>query len=169
MSVFRNPLDDHVRGAGIRDVAPDGIEPFQSEFLSEATRLTEVRHRLREWLERGGIGSDQIYDVLLAVDEACTNAVEHGYRHGPGIVRLRGAISGSDLYLSIVDRGSWEPAGEPANPLRGRGLMMMRALVTDVDISSGPEGTRVDLRAEIRSAHQDSAACGDGDRGADRW
>ncbi|MEU6558765.1 ATP-binding protein [Nocardia nova] len=163
MSVFRNPLDDHVRGAGIRDSRPAGVEPFASDFPSEAVRIAEVRHRLRDWLQRGGIGPDQIYDVLLAVDEACTNAVEHGYRDRPGIVRLRGEISGSRLHLSVVDHGSWEPTGESANPLRGRGLMMMRALVDDVGISTGAEGTRVDLHAGIRPAHRDSAVLGGGE------
>ncbi|MEV5649643.1 ATP-binding protein [Nocardia sp. NPDC052254] len=167
MSVFRNPLDDHVRGAGIRHSAAAGIEPFRSDFPSEAARVSEVRHRLRGWLQRGGIGSDQIYDVLLAVDEACTNAVEHGYRDGPGIVAVRGRISGSDLYLSIIDRGSWEPVGDRPDPRRGRGLMMMRALITDVDIDTGAAGTRVDLHTEIRSAQQDSAVFGD--NGADGW
>ncbi len=162
MSVFRNPLDDRVLEAGMRDSTPAPIEPFRSDFPSEAARLAEVRHRLRDWLQLGGIGSDQIYDVLLAVDEACTNAVEHGYRDAPGIVGLRGEISGTDLYLSVVDRGSWEPTGDRANSLRGRGLMMMRALVADVDISTGDEGTRVDLHAEIAAAHQDSAAFGEG-------
>lgn len=148
MSGFRDPPDDPAGGYERREPR-SLVEPFEANFLSEAGRISEVRHELREWLQRGGLGADQVYDVLLAVDEACTNAVEHGYREGPGMVGLRGEITGTDLYLSIVDHGSWERRTEAPDPVRGRGLSIMRALITDVDITTGPDGTRVDLHTEI--------------------
>jgi anti-sigma regulatory factor (Ser/Thr protein kinase) len=141
------------------------VAPFEANFPSQADRIAEVRHDLRAWLERGGVGSEQIYDLLLAVDEACTNAVEHGYRDATGMVGLRAEISGSDLYLTIVDHGSWEPRAEVPDPVRGRGLAIMRALVRDVEITTGDDGTRVAMHAEIASAPTGSETTAGYDRG----
>lgn len=152
MSGFPDPPGDPAPGPAIREPHPLQVAPFEANFPSQADRIAEVRHDLRAWLEREGVGSEQIYDLLLAVDEACTNAVEHGYRDATGMVGLRAEISGSDLYLTIVDHGSWEPRAEVPDPVRGRGLAIMRALVRDVEITTGADGTRVAMRAEIASA-----------------
>ena len=41
-----------------------------------------MRQLLRRWLRAHGAGEDEIYDITVACQEACANAVEHAY--GPG-------------------------------------------------------------------------------------
>jgi len=46
--------------------------------------------------------------------------------------------------LRVRDHGSWRPA--PTRSDRGHGLRLMRVLMDGIDISSGHDGTRVELR-----------------------
>jgi anti-sigma regulatory factor (Ser/Thr protein kinase) len=90
----------------------------------------------------------QVGDVLLAVNEACTNAIEHGHDGDGGQIRVSAAIEDGELRIDIADRGRWRPpAGE--DPMRGRGLPLMRALVRDVEVTPGRSGTVVVLRAPV--------------------
>src|SRR5689334_13254867 len=64
--------------------------PLDLSFPAEPTRLAEARRALREWLADRAIDSDQAYNILVATDEACANAIEHGCRdRTDGVVRLR--------------------------------------------------------------------------------
>ena len=41
-----------------------------------------MRPLLRRWLARWGAAEDEIYDIIVAVQEASANAVEHAYAPG---------------------------------------------------------------------------------------
>ncbi|HEV3498469.1 MAG TPA: ATP-binding protein [Actinomycetes bacterium] len=109
-----------------------------------------ARHIVRNAMEQVGVESTCIYDVELALSEACTNVLLHS---GPGdqfVVRL-------DLderlgVIRVIDVGhgfdSAKLQAENAAPEaeRGRGLGLMQALVDRVDFTSRPEaGTIVTL------------------------
>ncbi len=51
--------------------------------------------------------ADQQMDVVLAVGEACTNAVEHGHRGDGGTIRLRALIEANVLRVTVRDTGCW--------------------------------------------------------------
>ncbi len=46
-----------------------------------------MRPLLRRWLARWGAAEDEIYDIIVAVQEASANAVEHAYAPGHGDLR----------------------------------------------------------------------------------
>jgi anti-sigma regulatory factor (Ser/Thr protein kinase) len=124
--------------------------PLELEFPAEATRLAPVRSALRGWLARCGIDSATAQSVLVAAGEACANAIEHGHRHLPrGRVHLRAAATAEDLQLTITDNGRWKTPVPAANPHRGRGLALMRALMTEVTVTTGTAGTIVGLQMRI--------------------
>ncbi len=124
--------------------------PLDLEFPAEADRLGPVRSALRGWLARCGIDSTTTQNVLVAAGEACANAIEHGHRHLPrGRIRLRAAATADDLQLTISDSGRWQTPQPAANPHRGRGLLLMRALMTEVTVTTGTAGTIVGLQARI--------------------
>ena len=82
------------------------IEPAASVRDRAAGRpdvLPGLRRRLRAWLGRRGF-EDGSADVVLAVSEACNNAIEHAYREVEGTVRLRVAAEGN--MLAYPDRRS---------------------------------------------------------------
>ncbi|MGO9184335.1 ATP-binding protein [Mycobacterium sp.] len=52
-----------------------------------------MRHRLADWLRTADVPDQLVADIVLVVNEACTNCVEHAYRgHGDGTLRLDARI-----------------------------------------------------------------------------
>jgi serine/threonine-protein kinase RsbW len=108
-----------------------------------------ARRRFRDWLTLD-VSSDLLDDLVLAVYEAMTNAVEHGYADQPeGPVRLQARRGSGHVQITVSDEGSWRaPTGQR---FRGRGLPLMRLLTHDVHIVAGHGGTVVQLRAAVTS------------------
>jgi anti-sigma regulatory factor (Ser/Thr protein kinase) len=107
---------------------------------------------LRHWLIQTAIHPHQAVHVLVAVGEAMTNAIEHGHRDRPGgAVALCAATLGDRLELTVTDTGTWKPPDPAGSPLRGRGIILMRGLMDEVDIAPGAQGTAVRMHATIRA------------------
>ncbi|GAB7045599.1 SpoIIE family protein phosphatase [Catenuloplanes indicus JCM 9534] len=123
--------------------------PLDLEFPAEATRLAPVRSSLRRWLERCGVDTGTAQNVLVAAGEACANAIEHGHRQLGGQIHLSAAVTADDLHLVVTDTGSWRAPRPEADPHRGRGLVLIRALMHEVTITTGLDGTVVGMRARI--------------------
>jgi anti-sigma regulatory factor (Ser/Thr protein kinase) len=56
---------------------------------------------------------------------------------------------GDSLRLTVTDAGSWKAPQPADNPHRGRGIMLMRGLMSDVEISPGADGTTVAMNMRI--------------------
>ncbi|MFG1994591.1 SpoIIE family protein phosphatase [Actinoplanes sp. NPDC048988] len=124
--------------------------PLELDFEAESTRLAPVRSALRGWLARAGIDPTTTQNVLVAAGEACANAIEHGHRHGPGgRIRLIATATADYLRLTVTDSGRWKTPRPAENPHRGRGLALMRALMTEVTVTTGATGTVVGLQTRI--------------------
>ena len=108
-----------------------------------AGQLVDVRHRLATWLRAAEIPEALAADIVLVVNEACTNCVEHAYRgHQVGTMLLEAEVTDGHVGTRITDAGSWKtPAADPGNS--GRGLVLMRALSDTMEVHSSPEGTTV--------------------------
>jgi serine/threonine-protein kinase RsbW len=96
--------------------------------------------------------AELLADLKLAVTEACANAVRHAYEAG-GTMTLRFAFDEASVRIDVEDRGSgfearevqdWEPDALSED---GMGLAIIRAVVDELDIGSGPggHGTRLSL------------------------
>ncbi|WP_209668497.1 SpoIIE family protein phosphatase [Amycolatopsis magusensis] len=124
--------------------------PLEVTFPAESAQLAPLRKTLRGWLRQCGLSPIATQDVLLAAGEACANAIEHGYHGTTGnTVRLRLETLVDDLYLTVADTGRWKPPEPEANPHRGRGIALMRAMMRQVTITPGPAGTTVDMHLRI--------------------
>ena len=116
-----------------------------------------ARHIVRNAMEQVGVEETCIYDVELALSEACTNVLLHS---GPGdqfVVRLDLEDRCGLIRVIDVGRGfdSSRPPAEAPTPEaeQGRGLALMQALVDRVDLTSRPEaGTIVTLEKVLTYA-----------------
>jgi anti-sigma regulatory factor (Ser/Thr protein kinase) len=61
---------------------------FQVEIPADPLVVRELRARLKAWLARRGLTDEQTADTVLAVSEACNNAIEHGYGGDHGTIRI---------------------------------------------------------------------------------
>jgi anti-sigma regulatory factor (Ser/Thr protein kinase) len=110
------------------------------------TLLTDIRRQLADWLRGVGVPESLAADIVLVVNEACTNSVEHAYRgREPGMMRVQAALEEGHIQVQVADAGSWKTP--PADPgTRGRGLLLMRALSERMDVDGTAGGTTVGLR-----------------------
>ena len=113
----------------------------------EATprRLSDVRHRLAAWLHANGISEPLADDIVLVVNEACSNCVEHAYRGTyPERMRIEAELRGDRVRICVADSGSWKTP--PADPgTRGRGLLLIRTISDHVEVEGTDEGTTVEM------------------------
>jgi anti-sigma regulatory factor (Ser/Thr protein kinase) len=124
--------------------------PLQMSFSADASQLATSRSALRRWFTKAGIDSSQSMDLLIAAGEALANAIEHGYRLDPaGTISLHATAMVDGVELTITDAGSWKVPEPAANPHRGRGITLMRALTHDVSIDHDVNGTTVRMYARI--------------------
>jgi len=119
---------------------------------AEATSLGPLRERLRRWLASADLERRAAADLLLAVGEAASNAVEHAIEPHPAAIVVTVRIAPGGPVYEVRDHGRWD--GEPSAPHRGRGMQIIRALSGDVGVDRSPEGTTVTIRPgkEDRSA-----------------
>jgi anti-sigma regulatory factor (Ser/Thr protein kinase) len=114
-----------------------------------AESLAGMRPLLRRWLRHWGAGSDETYDIVVAVQEASANAIEHAYGPGGATFDMEAEYAAGEITVVVRDRGRWR---SPRGTHRGRGLTMMRALMESVDVQPGEEGTTVVLRRTLGRA-----------------
>ncbi|KUI33602.1 hypothetical protein AU197_19975 [Mycobacterium sp. IS-1590] len=124
---------------------------FSSNGPADAHTVAEFRGAFKHWLgTHFALDADRLSDILLAVNEALTNAAEFAYvqagRAGTMSVTARYDAGDRRLVATISDHGAWlekEPDGKPNT--RGRGIELMRALSDRATIDSTASGTRVQL------------------------
>jgi serine/threonine-protein kinase RsbW len=103
-----------------------------------------------------GITAEMLYDIQLAVDEACTNIITHGYADmDPGSVILDLALDPDKLTLSLTDFGhSFEPGNAPGPEVNasieererdGFGLFFIHQSVDAVDYRVTEDGNTMML------------------------
>lgn len=118
----------------------------------ELAALAPMRSSLRTWLERHGAAADEVFDILVAVNEACSNAMEHPLARRDPEVALEAEVVEGQVSIVIRDGGRWR-AARPGGD-RGRGLDLMRTLVEGVEVTPSSEGTSVRLQRRLRSASE---------------
>ncbi len=126
--------------------------PLKIETDATADRLHDIRHAIADWLRADEIDQELIADVVLAVDEACANSIEHAYRDtAPGPLCVEAKIRSGRLHIRIVDRGCWK-APSTAPTFRGRGLPLIKAVSAEVDFDGTEVGTTVEMIFRLPAA-----------------
>ena len=87
-----------------------------------------------------------IHRVALAVSEAVTNVVSHGYRdRPPGPLRLRAELEDSDLVVTVADEGlGMKP--KPDSQGLGMGLALIGSTAADIHLHDTDNGLSVTMR-----------------------
>ena len=137
--------DDDLAVLVVRLCAAPGVVSIR--LPAEARRLRELRRRVRAWLEHHGLEPSAQEAAVLALSEACNNAIEHGYRDEPGTIDIRLEHRGRTLGITVEDEGEWREPREETT--RGRGLVLMRGLMEKTELVRRPNGTSVVLEQQL--------------------
>ena len=132
--------------------APRSTQPLELLITlpAVATSAGGIRRRIRPWLTGLGWPEDELDDIVMAVDEAVANVVDHAYPPGPatGDVHVYAWIATAAphrrVVVSITDRGRWRPVPQD-NGNRGRGLLVMRTCMATLHIERTSGGTAVTM------------------------
>ena len=138
----------------------DPVPELYLEVPAEVASVLRVRRAFAQWLREIDATAIDGNDLLLAVAETITNAVEHAYpADRPGLVWFRAVFRDDGiLECQVTDHGNWR-APDPAVGHRGHGLMVAGQVVDYMRVShamppSGAEpasrGTVVTLRHRLR-------------------
>lgn len=118
---------------------------------SDPSQLPTVRDTVRQWAGRHGWKADETADIVLAIDEALTNVIRHGYDGQPGhqievaAHTLRDA-QGQGVEIRIRDYGKQVPldriCGRDLDDIRpgGLGVHIIRSVMTSAEYSHADGG-----------------------------
>ncbi|BBY24363.1 ATP-binding protein [Mycobacterium stomatepiae] len=141
---------------------PSSAIPAQLSCAGTADPATasELRQTLRGWLRELPQASPEIsQDIILGVNEALANCVEHAYRAADaiGIMRLQAGYDPAAKTISVCvsDRGTWQgrQSCRPQDPRASRGIILMHALADRCNIDTRPGGTTVWLDYSAPQQH----------------
>jgi anti-sigma regulatory factor (Ser/Thr protein kinase) len=110
--------------------------------------LPTIRSALRRWLVRAGVNEETSADVVVAVWEACANAVQHPVDPRSREIVVEADAQSAFLSVSVRDSGHWHE--RPADTSRGFGLTMVNGLMDVVLIQRTPDGTEVRMVRSLR-------------------
>lgn len=118
-------------------------DPLRIEVPAAADRLGQIRRRLLTWIEPIGVPDAVVADIVLAVNEACTNSIEHAYRDSDaGVILVEAFLEDGQIVICVADHGAWRtPSSQPST--RGRGLPIMHATSDTLELSRTSSGTTV--------------------------
>ncbi|MCX7754352.1 MAG: GAF domain-containing protein [Anaerolineales bacterium] len=140
-------------------------------FSAQFENLDPIRAFVGEVARQAGMDEREIYNVQLAVDEACSNIIEYAYEGIPdGRIEINAFATREALTIVIRDQGKpfdpdtvAEPDVEAAledRPIGGLGLFFMRKLMDDVRFAWSPEHgntlTMVKLRQRVQHSSRRS-------------
>jgi signal transduction histidine kinase/serine phosphatase RsbU (regulator of sigma subunit)/DNA-binding NarL/FixJ family response regulator len=127
-------------------------EIFSDVYPAVPSELAASRVRLRDWLGARGLDHDACAAALVAIGEACANAIDHGSkRDDRQTIAVEVSARDGALVATVSDSGTWQTGLEGFFAGRGRGHTLMQALADDVTIETGHQGTSVTLRLGART------------------
>ena len=134
---------------------------FQITHAAELESLEKFRNFITSCCAKYGIPSETVLDLKLAVDEACTNVIEHGYKGmNPGSIILSFRIQPDRILVQITDFGHvFEPEAAPRpdveaaledRELGGLGLYLIYQTMDNIDYQSSEDGNMLTFTKLLR-------------------
>jgi len=128
---------------------------------AELEQLSVFRDFISDCCGRHQVPNETVFDLKLAVDEACTNVITHGYKDmDPGSIILSFRIEPDRILVQITDFGHiFEPASAPKpdvdaalddRELGGMGLFLIYQTMDNIDYQSSEEGNTLTFTKYIK-------------------
>ena len=108
--------------------------------------VPELRGEVYRFAESAGVPDPPLADLRLAVSEALTNAIVHGYREedSAGEVQIAATLEGEELRVVVRDSGvGFKPRTD--SPGLGLGLPIIHTVADSVEVRAGRPGTELHM------------------------
>ncbi len=129
-------------------------------------RLTEIAAFVTHAAREAGLNDDEVFHVEMAVDEACSNVIEHAYATRAGDINLACSCPAAGQFEVVIrDSGQpFDPAEVPAPHVGtaadlddldegGLGLYFMRKLMDEVRFEYVPgQGNRLTMLKRAKTS-----------------
>ncbi len=112
---------------------------FEHALTAGMEALPGLLDEFTAWLDDHGVPSPSRDDLLLALDEAASNVILHGYAGAPGEVLVRARAAPGGVELLVADRAPpFDPLAAPLpdldapledRPTGGLGVYLIRRLM----------------------------------------
>jgi serine/threonine-protein kinase RsbW len=116
---------------------------------AELGQLVTIREFVLHSGQELGLEEEALYELQLAVDEACTNVIRHAYGDRGGTIELTLEPAGDGVQVTVRDWGKpfdlqKIPVPDVESPLEqrelgGLGLFLMQQIMDDIDFEFDPE------------------------------
>lgn len=134
----------------------------KATFCGRFDNLAEISEFVIRAAKEAGLNSSAVYAVELAVDEACTNIIEHAYGgEGKGDIQCCCDISKDRLTITLRDRGRpFNPNKVPVPKSKanlkslktgGAGLYLMRKMMDEVRFEFSKESGNIVTLVKCRA------------------
>jgi anti-sigma regulatory factor (Ser/Thr protein kinase) len=121
---------------------------LEATYPSTPSGVGAMRRDVAAFATRAGMDDQGIGDVRLAVSEAATNAVVHGYRESDGALLVHAYVEGHDLIVVVSDDGLGV-SPRPDSPGLGLGMPLMASVTSSFNVISTGTGTEVHMSFEL--------------------
>jgi anti-sigma regulatory factor (Ser/Thr protein kinase) len=125
-------------------------DSFSLELVARLESLPEIHRFVEQATSAFGLESSDIHDIRLAVEEAVTNTIMHGYPNEGGRVEIEFAREGQDLKAYLRDDGitfdsTSVPPPDLSRPFEerasgGLGIYLMRQMVDEMHHRTPADG-----------------------------
>ncbi|HEV8128585.1 MAG TPA: ATP-binding protein, partial [Candidatus Eisenbacteria bacterium] len=132
---------------------------FSLKIPAEERHLTEIRDFVQDAGEKLLIPNHVLANTKLAVDEACTNVVKHGYRESSGTIEVAITGNGREFTISIKDHGIPFDLRNVQSPdltiyvenrkRGGLGVFLINQLMDDVRYHHGHDGNTLSMTKHL--------------------
>jgi serine/threonine-protein kinase RsbW len=127
------------------------IKQYKLKIPSQTDNLDLIRDFVAGIARKVGFDNQEINKIELAVDEACTNVIEHAYQYDESQdIDIAVKIDYQKLTVVVTDRGRSFRMEEVELPdmktylaelrVGGLGIYLMKTLMDEVDYHSQPDG-----------------------------
>ena len=115
--------------------------------------LSEIRDFIRARVSNIGFSDFEENNIVLAVDEACANLIQHAYQNDPGqSIDVRVVVSDAEVRVEISDRAApFDPGSAILPDMRayfaerrhhGLGILLMTRVMDDIRYQPGRNGSQ---------------------------
>lgn len=124
---------------------------YRLRIPSQTDNLEIIRDFVSKVAKKVGFDEEDLNKIELAVDEACTNVIEHAYQHDESKdIDIAIKMDYQKFTVVVTDRGKSFNAREVELPdmenylaelrVGGLGIYLIKTLMDEVDYQSTPDG-----------------------------